>query len=212
MTALQLTPHPGDDRLDDYVDGLLDAAAHEDTRAHVAACASCAVRLEELRGLLALSATARRGEAPPAELWPLVVAATVQRAPLRRQLLRSMRAPLAAAALILVLLSSATTAWVVTRGSALVHGTNGAAPSLPTVLADDAALDRTLAGRDHDHGPIARERIGELRRELATVDAALRRAPDDEALYRALADRERVLNDIRPVLGRAPRAPRAPLP
>jgi hypothetical protein len=80
-----------------------------------------------------------------------------------------------------------------------------------SALREDAALDRTLSGRDHDHGPIARERVQELRRRLSATDAALRRAPDDETLYRSLAGRERLRGEIRSVLGMGPSAPRAPI-
>lgn len=146
---------------------------------------------------------------PPAELWGLVVAATVHRRRLRRQLLRSLRPPLVLAALVLVVLSSATTAWVVTRLTSI--GSREGVQVAPALRAD-ADLDRMLAARDHDHGPIARERVDELRRRLATMDDALRRAPDDEALYAALAQREHVLKELTSVLGIGPRAPRAPLP
>jgi hypothetical protein len=208
MTASLPSPHLADHRLDDYVDGLLDAPTHAAARAHLAACSSCAARHEELRSLLAHSAAARRPIEPPAELWPLVVASTVEQPRLRRQLLRSLRAPLAIAACVLVLLSSVTTAWIVTRAT-----TGGAvAPPLAPYLQEDARLDRALAAHDHEHGPIPRERVAALRGRLAAVDAALRRAPDDEAFYNALALRERVLAEIRPVLGRGPRPPRAPTP
>jgi hypothetical protein len=208
MTALASSPHLTDDRLDDYADGLLDAPDHEAASAHLAACAGCAARLEELRTFLALSAAARRQVEPPAELWPLVVASTVARPRMRRLVLRSIRAPLAVWAAVLVLLSSVTTAWVVTR---VALGGDGAPPVAP-YLREDAAFDRALAERDHEQGPVARARIAELRARLAAVDAAIRSAPNDEALYRALAERERVTAEIRPVLGRGPRPPRAPVP
>lgn len=57
---------------------------------------------------------------PPPELWPLVVASTIERTRLRRQVLRSLRVPLAIAALVLIVVSSATTVWVVRQLSARV--------------------------------------------------------------------------------------------
>ena len=203
------SPHLADDRLDDYVDGLLDTRAGEAARAHLGACASCSARLEELRALLSRSVAERRPVEPPPELWPLVVASTVELPRLRRQVLRSVRAPLAAAAIFLVALSSMTTVWVVRRAPV---GVQPVAPPLRAVLEENAALDRALASHDREHGPIPRERIAELRERLAAADAALRGAPDDEALYRALAERERVLKEIRAVLGQGPRPPRAPVP
>jgi hypothetical protein len=208
MIAPLPSPHPADDALDDFVDDVLDDASRETTRAHLAQCTSCAARLAELRALLALSAAERRPVEPPAELWPLVVASTVARPQLQRQLLRSMRAPLAAAAFAVIVLSSATTAWVMTR----VTADSGGAPAVTSYLEKDAAFDRALAARDHEHGPVSRERIAELRARLAATDDAIRHAPDDESLYRALADRERVVSAIRSVLGRGPAPPRAPRP
>jgi len=208
MTAPLHSAHLADDRLDDFVDGLLDEPAREAARAHLADCAACASRLEELRAVLVLSAAERRPVAPPAELWPLVVASTVAWPRLRRQVLRSLRLPLSVAAVSLVLLSAVTTAWVMRR----VNATSARAPVAARSLAEDADFDRALAARDHEHGPVPRERVAALRASLAAADAAIRGATDDEALYRALAERERVLGDIRPVLGRGPRPPRAPAP
>jgi hypothetical protein len=208
MTAPQLSPHLSDERLDDYVDGVLAPADRDAATVHLGGCASCASRLEELRALLTLSAAERRAVEPPAELWPLVVASTVAWPQMRRRLLRSLRVPLAAAAIALVMLSVATTSWIVERVSTGSVGVS----SISAYVDEDASLDRALAARDHEHGPVSRERIAELRAKLAAADAAIRRAPDDEALYRALAERERVLAEIRPVLGRAPRPPRAPAP
>lgn len=62
---------------------------------------------------------------PPPELWPLVVASTIERTRLRRQVLRSLRVPLAIAAIVLIVVSSATTVWVVRQLSARVHVTAG---------------------------------------------------------------------------------------
>ena len=208
MSASLHAPHLADERLDDYVDGLLDAPERETARLHLQECARCAARLDELRALLARSAAERRDVAPPAELWPLVVASTVGQARARRTALRAIRAPLVTAAMVLVALSSLSTAWLVTRFSTR----EASAPPVAAYLREDAELDRALAARDHDHGPIARPRVAELRARLAGADAAVRRATDDEALYRARAERERVLREIRPVLGRGPRPPRPPTP
>lgn len=67
---------------------------------------------------------------PPPELWPLVVASTIERTRLRRQVLRSLRVPLAIAAIVLIVVTSATTVWVVRQLSSRVHVT--AAPGSAT--------------------------------------------------------------------------------
>ena len=198
--------HLSDDRLDDFVDGLLDSATRDVAATHIRECAACSARLDELRTLLTRSAEMRRPVEPPAELWPLVVASTSEWPRVRRQVLRSLNVPLAVAALVLVALSSTMTAWVMTRSSG-----DGTAAVVTAALREDATMDRTLSSRDHEHGPIARDRVQELRRRLSATDAALRSAPDEEALYRSLAARERLLTEIRSLLGMGPRAPRAPI-
>jgi len=208
MTAPMPAPHLGDDRLDDFVDGVLEPSAQAAASAHLAGCAACTARLDELRALLALSAGARHPVEPPAELWPLVVASTSEWPTLRRRVLRSMNGSLAAAALVLVLLTALTTTWLTTR---VPIRESSVVAAVPAILRDDAQLDGALAARDHPNGPIARQRISDLRERLGRADAALRVAPDDEALYRALADRERVVKEIRSLLGAPPVAPRPPL-
>lgn len=206
------SPHVADDRLDDYVDGLLDAPALEATHAHLASCAECAARLAELRDLLALSTAERRAVEPPAELWPRVVASTIEWPRVRRRVLRSMRAPLLVMAALLVVLSSVATAWVVTRASAVARA-GAVVPSLSTLVEEDAAFDRALAELERATTDAAEgARVRELRRGLAVADADLRGAPDDETLFRALAERERVLKEVRRVLGEPVRPPRAPTP
>jgi hypothetical protein len=213
MSPALTSPHVSDEHLDDYVDEVLNAPDREAVRVHVGACAECAERLDELRELLARSTAERRPVAPPAELWPFVVASTIARVRVRRQVLRSMRASLAIAAVVLVALSSATTAWVMRRVSTSEStGAVSGVPSLSLALDEDVALARALAARDREQGPVSRERINELRQRLRAADADLRRASSDEALFRALAEREGVVADIRGVLGRGPRAPRAPIP
>jgi anti-sigma factor RsiW len=106
------------DRLSEYVDGELDRAARADAEAHLAACGRCAAMVEELRAV-ATRAAALPGLPPPAtDLWPAIEA---RLATPRRILALPARGPgrrfsftlpqLAAAALLLVMLSSASV-WV----------------------------------------------------------------------------------------------------
>ena len=78
MTTPAVRQHLSDDRLDDLADGLLDAATVHAANAHLASCAECTGRFAELRELLARSASARQPVEPPAHLWPLVVASTIE--------------------------------------------------------------------------------------------------------------------------------------
>ena len=59
-----------DDRLDDRLDGTLAPAAAREVESHLAGCASCRRREQELRQLLAHAAALPRSLAPPRDLWP----------------------------------------------------------------------------------------------------------------------------------------------
>jgi len=59
-----------DERLDDYVDGVLAAADARAVEAHLASCAACREAERETRRLLAHAAALPRSVAPPRDLWP----------------------------------------------------------------------------------------------------------------------------------------------
>ena len=59
-----------DERLDEWVDGELDARAAAEVEAHLAGCALCQARERRLRQLLAHAASLPRSIAPPRDLWP----------------------------------------------------------------------------------------------------------------------------------------------
>lgn len=63
-----------DDRLDDYVDGLLDEAAFQEIELHLAGCETCRRGERRLRALLAQAAALPCEVAPGRELWPGVAA------------------------------------------------------------------------------------------------------------------------------------------
>jgi anti-sigma factor RsiW len=59
-----------DERLDDFVDGLLPAVAAAEVEAHLLSCALCHERERRLRQVLAHAASLPRSVAPPRDLWP----------------------------------------------------------------------------------------------------------------------------------------------
>ena len=59
-----------DERLDDWVDGALPAAAAAEVEAHLLSCALCRERERRLRQVLAHAAALPRSVAPPRDLWP----------------------------------------------------------------------------------------------------------------------------------------------
>jgi anti-sigma factor RsiW len=65
-----MTCHELDERLDDFVDDRLAGQESAEVQAHLASCASCRERAQQLRRLLAHAAALPRGVAPPQDLWP----------------------------------------------------------------------------------------------------------------------------------------------
>ncbi len=125
-------PHPDEVRLNDYVDGLLEPAAVPDVERHLQACVSCRAWVDSTRRLLEAAAGLPPAVEPPATLWEGVAGRTVDRVPARSsaRTLRSARWQLAAAATVLVALSSVVTAVIVGR-----EDRSSASPAAPTSVA-----------------------------------------------------------------------------
>ncbi len=102
--------HPTEERLNDHVDGLLPGPAAAAVETHLAACAACRAEAEGLRALLAEARALPRETAPPAELWEALRAETSARPARAAWTVRLTRRELAAAAVLLVALSSGITA------------------------------------------------------------------------------------------------------
>lgn len=167
-----MNAHPHEERVHDYVDGLLAATYRETVEAHLASCATCRAEVESIRRLIAAAAALPRSVEPPASLWRAVAARTVERgevavgatgpsqgvrpaevAPRRARgrvlwlgarTLRSVRWELAAAAAVLVALSSVVTAVVVRDGTGGPAG--GDAPSLAVGGPNVGATEVPAAG------------------------------------------------------------------
>ncbi len=180
--------HPTEERLNDHVDGLLSAPAAAAVEAHLAACAACRAEVEGLRALLAGAAALPRAVAPPAELWEALRAATTARPARAAWTVRTTRRELAAAAALLVALSSGITAALVRdRGAPAPTGVaasdRGAArPRAEWVeftraeaeyvgTADD--LEALLAG---NRAALAPETVRTVEESLRVIDAAIRDA------------------------------------
>lgn len=108
--------HPSDERLNDYADGLLTAPEREEVDRHLAICNVCSEQIHELESLLVGLDSLPRAIPPGVDLRPGIHArisagpAGAARDPFtRRAMLWSVRYQLAAAAVILVALSSMVT-------------------------------------------------------------------------------------------------------
>jgi anti-sigma factor RsiW len=104
-----MTVHPTEERLNDYVDGYLPPAEVREVEHHLALCEGCRVEVASLRDLLCEVAALPPEITPPPDLWVGIREETVELPARRRETLWGMRHGLAAAAVVLVALSSTLT-------------------------------------------------------------------------------------------------------
>jgi hypothetical protein len=164
------------DRIDDLVDGTLDAAAVRELEAHLATCASCARRAADLR---AIRATARALERhlPPPGAWA-AIASRIEADAARRARFGTL-GWLAAAAVLVIVSTSVIFLLLerpdVSRSAAVPAGSPAAtAPAEPAGNADSAALvesiesELTLAERHYENAIAGLEKIA--KEQQATLD------------------------------------------
>lgn len=192
------TDHIDLERLSDFVDDRLSRDERALVAAHVAACDSCASQLARLRSLLAAAQALPDEIEPPAGLWSEVrehIAPAASR-------FFSPRWRLAAAAVVLVAVSSAVTALLVKRPTVVV--VQRVAPPANTVSgvvlpAPARAVDADYAVAIRQLGEALAQRRGELdpatiakvEASLHVIDAAIaeaRRALADDPANRTLLD------------------------
>ncbi len=172
-----------DVRIDALLDGELSGAERAEVEAHLAACAACAALHADL---LAIRERARRAPAeitPPPAVWAALERLTTRDSRLATPpASRSPRSPwlLAAAAVLLVTLSSLATVLVVRdRDSRLATRDSAGAALDPRLAALEADYQRATAelvrALDAEAAltPSVREALG---RHLAVVDAAIAEA------------------------------------
>ena len=212
--------HLSEAQLHDAAEGVLPPADGAAAEHHLGHCARCAADVERIRALLAELETLPRAIEPPDDLWPSIQAkvtmgATGNRALGRASAVRPLPVPsqrrprreylwLAAAALLLVVMSSAITMLAV-DGTDLPLVVNdpmdsGEARSVPSspelveVRDEYARLDRDLAARLAEHREkLQPETIEKVERNLRIIDQAIaeiRQAladdPNNEALRQLL--------------------------
>jgi predicted anti-sigma-YlaC factor YlaD len=172
-----------DARIDALLDGELTAADRAEVEAHLAGCAACAALHADLVALRERARRAPAEVAPPPAVWAAVSSATLDHQPsrfaVRSSPVRFTPWGLAAAAALLVALSSAVTVWVLRNGG-----------EQRTANVEQRTLDPRLAALEADYqrasaelvraleaesalSPAVREALG---RHLAVVDAAIAEA------------------------------------
>jgi len=179
--------------LDDYVTGELTDDARAPVAEHIAACAICAAEVESLNKILARAADLPKSIDPPVEAWSNIRAA-IERDKEAVAAHDSISASgfwrrqywLAAAAVLLVLVSSAGTAvYMRSRGiegssshSAANNVANGATPaSLAAFTIEENNYLRNVAVLqdllDQQEALLAPETVAQLKASLRTIDEAI---------------------------------------
>ena len=205
--------HPGETRLNDYLDGELDAREEAELVAHVAACVSCRAELDQLRDLLDGAATLADSIEPRRDLWSGIEARIDTGSSVdlgtwrarRRGALWAHRYELAAAATLLVLVASTGTFLLVRDGepAAPMIAANdeiarGASPV--TLVSVPGQADYVAAIQELDE--LLRQREGQMdaqtaevvRRNMAIIDQAIREAQSALAADPANGDLNRAVS------------------
>ncbi len=164
-------------------EGQLEAPGASLVEAHLETCATCRADVERLRVLLEHAATLPRDVEPPADLWP-GIRERVQSsrvAPLQRGIPRRAWAWFAAAAVLLVIASSALTTFILRGGDQPVAAGHDETRSLDTVgtvfhtvNAEYERMDRELAAQlASQRDKLMPETIEKVERNLAIIDQAI---------------------------------------
>ena len=188
-SALHLT----EDELHDAADGTQAPADASRAARHLTHCARCRTDVDRIRELLALAASLPRSIDPPADLWPDIrtrirqqpvpVGSRITRSHSRWESFVRDRRWLAAAAVLLIVASSALTALVLgPRANDLARGPDSiapvtgpeGAPIVRTVSDEYDRLDRELAALlAAQRGKMQPETVAKVERNLAIIDAAI---------------------------------------
>jgi predicted anti-sigma-YlaC factor YlaD len=193
-----------DERLDEWVDGTLKAAAAAEVEAHLAACALCQERERRMRQLLAHAAALPRSVAPPRDLWP-VIAERLERQ--RPWWSAAGWSPIALAAAATVVVGLVAVLWNA-QGPSRVRTVEipAASPEATLVAGAPSASDPVLAAAERDYEAAANALLEALQQRrsrlepgtLAEVETNL------QVIDRALAEvRQALVQDpANPELGR----------
>ena len=191
-----------DERLDEWVDGALPAAAAAEVEAHLAACPLCKQREQRLRQLLAHAAALPRAVAPGRDLWP-GIARRVERE-------RSWSwasggwSPVLLAAAATVAIGLAAVFWAGEGPAARVRTVEIPTPTPEARLAagSSSLADPVLAAAERDYEAAANALLEALQQRRARLQ------PEDLASVEANLDViDRALAEVRQALARSPESP-----
>ena len=175
------------DRLSEYLDGELTAPERTTLEAHLASCDGCRTTLEELRRV-ATNARALDDRPPAADLWP-AVAARIGLSPREkaRPVVRrfSLTVPQLAAASVVLALLSAGAAWLIVRRGTVPTAPVAVAERAPVLLnasayPGDARFDAQVADLERalsrGRGRLDTATVRVIERNLRIIDRAIRSA------------------------------------
>ena len=178
--------------LDDYVTGDLTDEARPPVEEHFASCGLCSTEVESLKRILARADELPKSISPPAGAWSNIHAAmsrdesaVLARSALTRSWIWQRRYTLAAAAVLIAVLSSAGTTWYMnSRSRATISGTaasNSSSEATPATLAAftieennylrTASILQDLL--DQQEASLAPETVAQLKASLRTIDEAI---------------------------------------
>jgi predicted anti-sigma-YlaC factor YlaD len=194
-----MTCHELDERLDEWVDGELPAAAATEVEAHLASCPLCRGREQRLRQLLAHAAALPRSVAPERDLWP-AIARRVERE--RAWSWRSVGwSPVVLAAAATVAIGLAAVFWSGQSPAARVRTVEipTPTPEARRVAGTDGLSDPVLAAAARDYEAAAHVLLEALQQRRARLQ------PEDLAAVEANLDViDRALAEVRQALVRSP--------
>ena len=177
--------------LDDYVTGELTDDARAPVADHVATCAICAAEVESLNRIIARAADLPKSIDPPVEAWSNIRAAIEhdkEAVSAHRVSAGVWRRPymLAAAAVLLVILSSGATAVYMrgrtsdgdsSRSASLNSGSDATPASLAAFTIEENNYLRNVAVLqdllDQQEASLAPETVAQLKASLRTIDEAI---------------------------------------
>ena len=159
-------------RFDDYVGGRLSDAEAAALESHLESCAACEALLESEAAPVEAIRSLPRAVSPREDLWPGIGARLSPREPALRRRVAVPRWILAAAAALLVAVSSGATALLLNRGTSRP-------PVLPSsrlaaLEAEYIAATQDLAGAlERARSRLAPETLASIEKSLSLIDAAL---------------------------------------
>ena len=179
--------------LDDYLTGDLTEEARGPVEDHIAGCEICSAEVESLKQILARTADLPKSIDPPAEAWSSIRSAIERderavRTPDSARSYEFWRRPyvLAAAALLVAVLSSGGTALYLSarssdaqssRASASSSGVDATPATLAAFTIEENNYMRTAAILqdllDQQQGSLAPETVAQLKASLRTIDEAI---------------------------------------